>query len=167
MGRRFGKYTLGDFDMEGPEFTYERRIRLGEIFSDTRENAYKRLAEAFRELYGYKCTLLPIKARTRRLNAILDDFKAWLKKEAETLAYTPTADEEAAGLKTFSRAVGPLGTIHALAERFGKDPDEVLRWDYGKVYGILFTDLERVKYQRRLDRVTNDRYKGANRRAAR
>lgn len=155
---RIGKLTIGRIDMEGGQFTYGNRIALGEIFSDTSKDAYRKLKDAFRELYGYSPTLLPIKCRVKALDAILDGFKEWIEKEKDMLAYKPTADEEKAGIRELTQKVGSLATIDALAEKYGKDPDDILKWDYAKVFGILFTDLEKHKYHRRFDAVINAKY---------
>ena len=45
--------------------------------------------------------------------------------------------------------------IKALAKAYGKDPDEILRWQYGKVFGILYTDLEERKFEKKYQQQIN------------
>lgn len=164
---KMGKIIIGRMDLSDGLFTYGQRIELGGIFSDTGRSEYRRLADAFKVLYGYKCTLLPIKWRVRLLNGIVEGLTEWIRKESEMLAYTPTDDEERAGIAELTRRVGSMGTIDALAEKYGKDPDEILGWSYAKVFGILFSDLEKAKYQRRYDKMINEKYSARHRRPAR
>lgn len=150
--------VLGRLDIEGGDFTYGNRIALGQIFQDDSVSAYKRLKSAFRELYGYSARLLPLRARVRRFTAISRGVTAWIKKEQALLHYEPTADELAAGLEDFSKRVGDINTPNALARKYGCDPEVILGWSYAKVFGILWSDLEDAKYQRKLNKIINERH---------
>lgn len=155
---RIGKIVVGSLDIEGGEFTYGNRIALGDILSDESRSEYQRLKAAFRELYGYSCRLLPLGMRVRALRRIVEGVTAWVRKEGEMLHYEPSAEEVAAGVGELTRRVGNFPTIKALAKAYGRDPDEVLAWDYAKVFGILHTDLEEHKYEERYSKIINDKY---------
>lgn len=157
---RIGKYVIGRLDVAGGTLTYGNRIALGDIFSDGNRTEYRRLKDAFRELHGYSCRLLPPGPRMRAFERIVTGLSVWVDKERTLLHYEPTADETAAGIRELSRRVGNFSTIKALAKAYGCDPDEVLRWDYAKVFGILYTDLEEHKFERRYAEVIHDKHTG-------
>lgn len=161
--RRIGDIVLGTVNMADGEFTYGNRIALGEIFADDSLTDYYKLKKAFKEIYGYSCRWLPIKKRVRVLNDILKGLYDWVKREGQLLHYDPTSDEIAAGIKEYSKRVGSLATIQAIATKFSVDPDEVLKWDYGKVFGILFNDLELFKYNKRYSKVMDEKSRHHNR----
>ena len=48
-----------------------------------------------------------------------------------------------------------MSTIKALAKAYGKDPDEILQWQYAKVFGILYTDLEERKFEKKYQQQIN------------
>lgn len=155
---RLGNLVLGGIDIPAGDFTYGNRIALGQIFADESTSAYKRLCAAFRELYGYPARLLPLKRRVRVLTALSRGVAEWIEKEQQLLTYEPSQDEKAAGLEEYAHRVGDISTPNAIAGKFGLDPDTVLRWPYAKVFGILWADLEGAKYERKLNKVINERY---------
>lgn len=157
---RIGKIVIGRLDIAGGEFTYGQRIALGEILGDETRSEYQRLKDAFRELYGYSCRLLLPGRRVQAFARIVAGISEWVEKEQKLLCYEPTAAELAAGIRELSRRVGDLSTIKALAKAYSHDPDEVLCWDYAKVFGILYTDLEERKFEDKYSKVIHDRYSG-------
>lgn len=159
---RIGRFVIGRIDIEAGEFTYGNRLALGEIFSDESRTEYQRLKAASRELYGYSCRLLPIGLRMRALKHVSAGVFAWIQKEQILLKYQPSADELAAGIKELTKRVGNLSTVKALAKAYHRDPDEILKWSYAKVFGILFTDLEEHKFDERLTKVINAKYSRYN-----
>lgn len=131
------------------EFSYGQRIAIGEILTQEDQSWYKRLKACWKELYGWNVRLLIPVLRVRALDRMTEGIRYWVELEEQTLKYDPTADEKRAGLMQLNQQVGHLGTIKALAEKFGKDPDDILKWQWGKVYGILLADLKEAEYQRR------------------
>lgn len=164
---RIGGYILGRVDMWGGEFTYGNRIELGNIFAEEGKTEYARLKAAFREIYGYSCRLVPFRYRLSMLNDIAQGLLSWVEREQKLLKYKPTPNELAAGIKELSERVGAMSTIKAIAKTYGRDPDEVLQWNYGKVFGILFTDLEEFNYQSKYNRILEDEHKRHGRKARR
>lgn len=160
---RVGKIVLGSVNMQEGAFTYGNRIALGDIFQDGDSTEYQKLKKAFKEIYGYSCRLLPIRKRVRVLNGIVSGLHEWVKREQELLNYEPSSDELAAGIREYSKKVGSFATIQSIAVKFGTDPDEVLKWEYAKVFGILYNDLEEFKYKERFRRVTDEKARRNNR----
>lgn len=156
---RIGNIKLGVVSLEEDVFTYGNRIELGYIFTNEKISEYQRMKQAFREVYGYSCRLVPIRRRVKMLHKLVKEFAEICNTEQELLKHTPTADELAAGILELSKRVGPISTYKAIAKDFGKDPDEVLRWPYSKVLGLLYADLEEYKFNERFTKVINAKYK--------
>ena len=131
-------------------FSYGQRIEVGQVFDNDELSAYEKMKQAWRVLYGWNGRLMPPRLRVKMFNRMLDGLKYWADLEKAELHYTPTAEEERAGLARLNSEVGAMGTVNALAQKFGKDPDEILRWEWAKVFGILRTDLKEYLYNRRL-----------------
>lgn len=161
---RVGDIVIGRLDLRGGHFTYGNRIAIGMIFADAKASEYQKLKAAHKELYGYSCRWLPMTQRRKRLDEIVQAMIYWVEQEKTALDYTPTAEEQAAGIAQFNSEVGPMGTIKALAKAYSQDPDDVLKWDYAKVFEILRTDLAEVKYNRRFSAVArrNSKANGNN-----
>ena len=83
---------------------------------------------------------------------VLGGIKYWIEREQAELKYEPSAEEKAAGIAQFSLAVGEMATITALAKDYSKDPDDILEWKYGKVYNLLFTNLQSHLFRERLNK---------------
>ena len=132
------------------EFSYGQRIAIGEILQNEDKTWYQRIKECWKELYGWNVRLLIPILRVKMLDRMTEGIRYWVDVEEKTLKYEPTAEENKAGLAKLNAEVGHLGTVKALAEKFGVDPDIILGWQWGKVYGILFAELKESEYQRRL-----------------
>ena len=140
---------LREWKYEDGLFSYGQRISVGLIFGGE-GSYYSKMKEAWRELYGWSARLMPPRMRARRFARMVEGLSWWVDQEQRELKYTPTAEEEMAGLSRLNSEVGAMGTVNALAEKFGIDPDTVLRWEWAKVYGILRTDLKEHLFSRRL-----------------
>ena len=146
---------LREWIYEEGGFSYGQRIEVGMVLSDESLTEYRRLIAAWRVLYGWPARLMPPRIRVRRLARMVAGIQHWFNLEAQELKYIPTVEEERAGLKSLTAEVGVMGTVNALAQKFGMDPDAVLRWEYAKVYGILRSDLKEFLYSRRLSEQYN------------
>jgi len=148
------KTTLPDIKVG--EMTFGQRIALGEALSESDPFArFKKTLEALdipnRPLMYRK--LVPY------FHTVVEGMVEWAEKEARLLKYEPTAEEKKAGISELTKRIGEMGTIKAMAKAYGVDPDEILKWKYSKVFGILFTDLEEYKYQDRYNKVLEAKYK--------
>lgn len=156
---RIGNIRLGKIDWDSNDFTYGQRIELGNIFADEESSHYSKLCRAFKVMYGFSRKVIPMRARIKRYDLILDGLKQWIEKERMLLNYTPTDDELNAGIKDLTEKVGNMSTIKQIAKTYGTDPDEVLKWAYSKVFIILYTDLEERKYETKLQKQIYERTK--------
>lgn len=154
---------LREWDYMNGEFSYGQRLGVGDIFQDENLSEYQRLKAAWKELYGWSLRLMLPFMRARRVKRMLDGIKYWADVESKTLNFEPDDDAKKAGIALLSEEVGTLGTVKALAEKFKCDPDVILGWQWGKVYGILYTDLKEYEYHRRLDKVLKRKSNGRGR----
>ncbi len=143
-------------DIRGGKLTYGQRIELGDILSKEGTSISEKYVAAMKCLYpDWVQTFTP--EGIEWFNEVVDGLRYWMEREATMLAYQPTAEEVAAGINNLGKKLGPMMTVMTLAEKFGKDPDEILQWEYGKVFGLLYADLESFKYQRNYRKVIESR----------
>lgn len=143
-------------DVQGGKLTYGQRIELGAILCDAKKSPSERFVEAIACLHpGWKPSF-----GVRWFDyyeRIVRGVEFWMKQEAAKLHYEPDGDELAAGFRELGDKLGPMMTVMTLAEKFGKDPDEILLWEYGKVFGLLYADLESCKYGKRYRKIAGER----------
>lgn len=86
---------------------------------------------------------------------IADAVRFWREVENEKLKYTPTDEERAAGYERLAKVTGPTGIASTIAEKFGVylGPDAIFKWEYASVFMVLYIDLERYKFQKRLQDI--------------
>lgn len=147
---------IPSIDIRGGKLTYGQRIELGQILFDEKRLASEKFKAAMTCLYP---DLKPSFSTewAARYQKVIEGIEYWMKKEAAMLNYQPTGDELAAGFNDLGRKLGPMMTVMTLAEKFSRDPDEILQWEYGKVFGLLYADLENFKFQRRYRRVMENK----------
>lgn len=143
-------------DIRGGKLTYGQRIELGEILAREGASISEKYSTVMQCLYpDWVQTFTP--EWVAWFEEVVDGLRYWMQREATMLAYQPTAEEIAAGINNLGKKLGPMMTVMTLAEKFGKDPDEILQWEYGKVFGLLYADLEGFKYQRNYRKVIESR----------
>ena len=147
-----------EIDIKGGKFTLSQRNELGDLLSSDKTDVEK-FEGIFEILYSFKPSPLEYKLLINVFNRTIDGLNHWFKSERDLLKYDYDADELSAGIKEYSEKIGALGTVLAIAKTFGKDPDEILSWEYGKVFGILLNDLESSKYRERYDKVLQRKFK--------
>lgn len=143
-------------DVRGGKMTYGQRIELGSILANDKLSDVDRYVATMRCLYPWWKKSFATKW-VAHYQEVVNGVEFWAKQERDKLSYTPTAEELAAGVNDLGRKLGPMMTVMAMAEKFSKDPDEVLGWEYGKVFGLLYADLESYKYQKRYHKVMEAR----------
>lgn len=145
-------------DIPGGKFTFGQRIDVGEILRSDRPDAHKLIA-ILDCIHKNGARGMKTAVRLRYLNYIMEGFTDWFRKEEQLLKHEVTPEEREAGITELSRNIGDFGTVKSIAKTYGKDPDEVLRWEYAKVFGILYTDLEEHKFSQRYNNVMERRNK--------
>jgi hypothetical protein len=145
-------------DVKGGELTFGQRISLGELFASDKTDLDK-FEETFLILHGNKPDPEDYKALMDYFTEIMKGIKFWVEQETTMLKYEPTQEEIKAGIKDLSKEIGEFGTVKALAKAYHIDPDIILTWKYGKVFGILYTDLREHMYSRRFQKVLESKNK--------
>lgn len=141
-----------EIDIKGGKLTYGQRIELGRIIGDEKMHSSRRFLDAIACLYPdakpeYDAEWLTV------YEHILEGVKYWMEAERTMLHYDPTPEEVAAGCEQLGAKIGPMMTVMTLAEKFGQDPDTILGWEYGKVFGLLYANLERSKFDARYQKI--------------
>jgi hypothetical protein len=144
-------------DVKGGKLTYGQRIELGKIFEKSTDEIFL-FKGIFSVLHGYSPKIREFKKLLPYFESIIEGLEHWLEAE-KALNYEPSTEEKQAGIIELGKKIGEFGTIKALAKNYGKEPDEILKWEYGKVFGILYTDLEEFKFQKRYNEVIERKYK--------
>ena len=158
-----GKPSLKDvikskINIKAGEMTFGQRIEVGKII-ETESDGIVQAISIMQCLHNFRPNYKQLLKLQPYLVEISDGFKFWIDTEATLLKYDPTIEEKQAGIKELAEKTGELGTVKAMAKAFSKDPDEILLWKYGKVFGILLSDLEECKFNRRYDKVIEAKYK--------
>lgn len=136
--------------------TFGQRIELGRIITNKGISEYERFRGVLRCLHK-DWSIAQIVDSLDYYEQILEGVLYWVQREGRELHYEPTAEERLAGIEALSRNVGEMSTIMAIATDLKQDPDEVLRWKYGKVFNILYTNLQSHLYRERLEKIAMER----------
>lgn len=138
-------------DIQGGQMTFGQRIELGRIITEKELTDLDKMKEGMQCL-GAKWSLRNTSEIVEYWYEVLMGIKYWIEREQTELKYEPSAEEKAAGIAQLSLVVGEMATITALAKDYSKDPDEILEWKYGKVYNLLFTNLQSHLFRERLNK---------------
>lgn len=140
--------------------TFAQRIQLGQIITNRELSEYQKFRQSMTCLIpGWR--VINMRASIPYWEEVLEGIKYWVEREQVELKQEPTAEERAAGVNDLALKVGDFSTINALAKDFAKDPDEILQWKYGKVFNILYTNLQVYNYRMRLEKQMADKAKAA------
>jgi hypothetical protein len=149
---------ISPIDVKGGKLTFGQRIELGKLYQSQLSEVEK-FEQTFQILHGFTPKPRHYKSLITYFNQIIEGITHWIKQETTLLNYQPSAEEKQAGITDFTAKVGEFTTIKAMAKTYGKDPDEILEWEYGKVFGILYTDLEEYKFNQRYNKIIQAKYK--------
>ena len=138
-------------DIQGGQMTFGQRIELGRIITEKELTPIDKMKEGMQCL-GAKWSLRNTSEIVEYWYEVLMGIKYWIEREQTELKYEPSVEEKAAGIAQLSLVVGEMATITALAKDYSKDPDEILEWKYGKVYNLLFTNLQSHLFRERLNK---------------
>lgn len=152
---------LERINIKGGKLTYGQRIDLGDLFASQKSEVEK-FKEAFRILHDKTpdfSNMKEMQMYVEYFQQIVDGLQFWFEKEKQLLDYKPEQEEIRAGIKELSEKIGSFGTIKTLARNYSQDPDNILKWEYGKVFGIIYTDFEEFKYQKKLHKQYEQKMK--------
>lgn len=142
---------MNTIDIKGGQMSFGQRIELGKIITDPELTDYDRFKQCILCI-DPNWKVIDMFVAAKYYQEILEGIKYWIEREKRELKYNPTPEELSAGIEVFSMSVGEMSTIMALAKDFAQDPDEILKWKYGKVFNILFTNLQSHLFRERLNR---------------
>ena len=149
---------LKHINIKSGDMTFGQRIELGKIMvSEVSE--IEKFNKVFVCLHGFTPGIKDYLKLIDYFKEIIEGLKFWIEQEVTLLKFEPSPEELRAGVREMSEKIGEFGTIKALAKAYNKDPDEILQWKYGKVFGILYTDLEEYKFQKRYNKVIESKFK--------
>ncbi len=149
-------------DVKGGKCTYGQMVELGRVLDAAFARAesggenddvttIKNLIRTLHKDSNPGITVTNVKYAMEIAGAV----RFWRERENEKLKYTPSDEERAAGYETLAKLTGPTGVASTIAEKFGVHggPDAIFEWPYGTVFMILYIDLERYKFQKRLQDI--------------
>lgn len=145
-------------DVKAGKLTFGQRIALGKII-EKGGNEYLMMKQIIKAMHDVDVKRKDIIRLKPYIVEIIEGLAYWIEKEIELLNYEPTAEEIQAGISELSGKIGNFGTIKSLAKNYSREPDEILKWEYGKVFGILYTDLEEYKFQKRYNKIIESKFK--------
>lgn len=153
---------MNKVDIKGGQMTFGQRIELGRIVTDQSLSEYEKFKRCMLCLdENWRVTTLH--PGLKYWYEVLEGLQYWVQREQAELKYNPTPDELTAGIEVLSMRVGEMSTLMALAKDYSKDPDEILEWKYGKVFNILYTNLQSHLFRERLDKRLAEKAKADSR----
>lgn len=138
--------------------TYGQRIELGKIFASEILSEFEKFNKTIICLHGVKPQVRQIPKLMEYFKDIMVGLAHWAELENTLLHYDPTSEELEAGINELSKNIGEMSTITGLAKAYGKDPDTILGWEYSKVFGFLYADLETYKFRVKHDKILSRKY---------
>lgn len=139
---------------ESLSMTYGQRIELSEaktlydmiILSDKVMNGAKSEEHTLKKSF---VNVYPLAV------SVIHSLEQMAKRDADTFNYTPTPEEVKAGFYNLNHGI--FGTIDKLAQRLRVKHDEILAMQELTIYTILKIDFENSMYQRRLQKVIQEK----------
>lgn len=148
-------------DVMGGRCTYGEMVELGRVLdSDTVRSGNE--LDSIKSLIQTLHPDIEPSINITNLKYVSDIARAvrfWRVQEAEKLKYTPSAEEKQAGYEALAKITGPTGIASTIAEKFGVEggPDAVFKWPYATVFSVLRIDLERYKFQKKLQDIHDNK----------
>jgi hypothetical protein len=122
------------------KITFNQRIELGKLYGMNIPD-FEKYEKVFVLLQGREPQEADLKGWTEYLWNTAVSFSYWMKQERLLRTEPISIKQSAPGQTKYS----VTDTIYALAKKYSVKPEEVLNWDYEKVFNILLTDLENYK----------------------
>lgn len=159
------QYTLikriNKIDVRAGNMTFFQRIELGKIMEQEGSELHKAIS-IIELLHGFRPNFITLMKFAEYIEDVIQGMIFWVQIESTMLKYEPTADEKKAGISDLSKKIGEMGTVISMAEKFSQDPDDILKWKYSKVFGLLYADLEKAKFNRKYQTIIEKKSKVKN-----
>jgi len=146
--KTFKEILDNPIDIKNGDLTYGNYIAIKKLIQNNKDEVAT-ITGIIKELYDYELQTNDFMLIVPFIEKIIADMVYWQEQENEMLRYEPTTEEIRAGITDYSKKVGDLATIKSIAKEYAQDPDNVLKWKWAKVFGILYTDLESFKFQKK------------------
>jgi hypothetical protein len=102
--------------------------------------------------YGEKINDKPCVDNLGKGLFVLAKIEEFLKGYQELYEYEPTNEEIEAGVEDLAK-LGAFYTVKKMSEKFGKHPDEILKWEAGVVYAFLKADAIDARINKNLQKI--------------
>ena len=148
--KSFKEILDNPIDIRNGDLTYGNYISIKNCIRNlNNEDEVKTITAIIKELYDYELQTNDFMVIVPFMEKIIADMVYWQEQEQTMLKYEPTTEEIRAGILEYSKKVGDLATVKSIAKEYAQDPDDILKWKWSKVFGILYTDLESFNFQRK------------------
>ena len=151
-----GKKKIQPIDLLSDKFLFGHRIELGKLIASGEDNNL--IDGVMFALYEVKIRPIHYPIVYNHVKEVLEKLKVWTDKE-RALEYVPTPEEREAGINVISEKVKEFATIDAIATRMHISHNDALALPYSIVFLMLQKDLEQSKFERRLNKIYERKYK--------
>lgn len=138
---------------EVPELSYGQRIDLSEM--QTLKDMLFLPMKVLKGLSEEQILQQPFVEIYNLGRSVLEELQRIAKRDADTFKYTPSPEEVRAGYLELNHGV--FGTVDQIAQRLHISHDEVFNLPEKRVYAMLKIDFENGMYQKRLQKVYQDK----------
>lgn len=143
-------------DLFTERFTFGHRLALGTALQQ--KSPYDIMQQIMSVLHGITIQPRHVRRLYNYFQDILEKLEKWCERE-KLLHYEPSAEEKQAGIKQLGEILKEFGQVDSLAVRMHISHDDVLKLPYSTVFMILRKDLEQSKFERRLHKVYERKWK--------
>ncbi|MDR2066109.1 MAG: hypothetical protein LBP85_10445 [Prevotellaceae bacterium] len=147
---------ITEIDILSERFTFGQRLefnRLSELTYD-----HQIIEAVIYVLYEIKVKPEYYVSVYGHVKDVLTKLNIWNEKE-KALQYEPTPEEIRAGINQISDKLKEFATVDAIAKRMHISHDDSLKLPYSTVYMMLLADFEHSKFERRLSKIYENKYK--------
>lgn len=148
--------TIRPIDLLSENFTFGQRLALANAIRS--ESPFEIMQQVFKVMHNVAIKPRDVKKLFNYFQDILEKLEKWCERE-KVLNYEPSAEEKQAGIKQLGEILKEFGQIDAIATRMHISHDAVLQLPYTTVFMILRKDLEQSKFERRLNKVYERKWK--------
>jgi hypothetical protein len=150
------KKNIKTIDILSENFTFGQRIALNQISEYTKD--FELIEGIIYALYEVKIKKSDYAKVYLHVREVLQKLSVWVEKE-KLLKYEPTPEEIRAGINKISEKLGDFATVDAIAKRMHISHQNAIDLPYSTVFLMLLSDLEHTKFERRLNKIYEQKHK--------